>query len=61
MQSMLNQISDDHIESTRSGLVTCKPRETKGGTPVFLYSLEGNLSILLLSEKVDLLTDYSEH
>ena len=29
--------------------------------PVFLYSLEVNLSILLLSEKVDLLTDYSEH
>ena len=26
-----NQISDDHIESTRSGLVICKPRETKGG------------------------------
>ncbi len=26
-----NQISDDHLESTCSGAVTCKPRETKGG------------------------------
>ena len=26
-----NQISDDHIESTKSGSVICKPRETKGG------------------------------
>ena len=56
-----NQISDDHIESIHRGQSFVNLERQRGGTPVFLYSLEANLSILLLSKKVGLLTDYSEH
>jgi tRNA(Ile2)-agmatinylcytidine synthase len=46
-----NQISDDHIESTRSGLVICKPRETKGGhARVSVYSRGKSLNLVAFRE-----------
>ena len=46
-----NQISDDHIESTRSGLVICKPRETKGGhARVSVYSRGKSLDLVAFRE-----------
>ena len=46
-----NQISDDHIESTRSGLVICKPRETKGGhASVSVYSRGKSLNLVAFRE-----------
>ena len=46
-----NQISDDHIESTRSGLVICKPRETKGGhARVSVFSGGQSLNLVAFKE-----------
>ena len=46
-----NQVSDDHIESTRSGLVICKPRETKGGhASVSVYSRGKSLNLVAFRE-----------
>ena len=46
-----NQISDDHIESTRSGLVICKPRETKGGhARVSVFSRGQSLNLVAFRE-----------
>ena len=46
-----NQICDDHIESTRSGLVICKPRETKGGhARVSVFSRGQSLNLVAFRE-----------
>ena len=46
-----NQISDDHIESTRSGSVICKPRETKGGhARVSVFSGGQSLNLVAFQE-----------
>ena len=46
-----NQISDDHIESTRSGSVICKPRETKGGhARVSVFSGGQSLNLVAFKE-----------
>ena len=46
-----NQISDDHIESTCSGSVICKPRETKGGhARVSVFSGGQSLNLVAFQE-----------
>ena len=46
-----NQISDDHIESTLSGSVICKPRETKGGhASVSVFSGGKSLNLVAFQE-----------
>ena len=46
-----NQISDDHIESTLSGSIICKPRETKGGhASVSVFSGGKSLNLVAFQE-----------
>ena len=46
-----NQISDDHIESTRSGSVISKPRETKGGhARISVFSGGQSLNLVAFQE-----------
>ena len=46
-----NQTSDDHIESTRSGSVISKPRETKGGhARVSVFSRGQSLNLVAFQE-----------